>query len=67
MPEVDAYFTFAQFVKQYTSAYWTPEIEGAYAGQKLFDQILEFFDSELSEHFKKTKFLASSVNLRCIL
>jgi len=67
MPEVDAFFTFYQFVTNYCPAYWCKGIVGAYAGLELFEKILKLVDPEVFKHFENTKFRASSLNLRCVL
>jgi cell cycle arrest protein BUB2 len=79
MPEVDAFFSFVQFIKTVCPLYWNTDITGAYHGQKvnligvnnfftkLFREILQIVDVELYEYFEKKEFKLEAINLRCIL
>ena len=47
MPEIDAFYSFAKFVRCRCPTYVQPLLEGVHEGVKLLDEILEIVDSEL--------------------
>ncbi|RKP02478.1 hypothetical protein CXG81DRAFT_29500 [Caulochytrium protostelioides] len=54
MPELDAFYTFVQFIQHTCPLYVQPALEGVHCGLKLLDRCLAILDPEL-HHYLKSK------------
>lgn len=66
MPEVEAYFTFCQFITRKFPLYWISSHIGAQAGCMLVDEVLCEVDDELFAHLQKHNLSAYLYAFSCI-
>ncbi|CAG8680972.1 2283_t:CDS:2, partial [Scutellospora calospora] len=58
MSEIDAFFSFATFIKTCCPLYVTPTLQGVHCGLKLLDQCLQIIDPKLFNYLKLKKLTA---------